>query len=294
MNNSMQRQNLPCVTLVFSSHFLLKSFFTNGDSTMVNVANVIEGYKSDEFASAKTTPHAQWVNKSKANYGLLIDRSNIEASGFNHTLAIKAGGWRRTQQEFSGSPGLVDCLVCPEPILIVLRRGASKVYDKDSGAYLGIYKRQEHARLNVNRVTKFLIFLAVRSENGYSLLHQEPMQLSMKGVQRAAFIEPEGPLDVLDKAVEQFYSGAPKFAFALHLSTYADTRGQGSNSSLVTCLRKPELIGAQADLDTFFVGEANLKLLHAAYASSQAWQVADGGTPVASNSPEVDSKADYL
>jgi Family of unknown function (DUF5895) len=264
----------------------------------MSVSDILSAYSSDEFKTPTPRPHCQWNNKSKTNYGLLIDRQNVEAAQFSHTVALK-NGWRKITQEFSGSPQPVDCLVTANPVLIVVRRGLTKVYDRASGEYLGIYNRKEHSSLNISKISRFLVFLAVHSNAGYQLLHPQPMQLSMKGVQRGAFLEPGGHLDTLDKAVDQHYSGAPKFAFAIHVQTSPELRGQAGNSSLVTCLAKPQAIASQGDLDALFVGEENLKLLNAAYEASRDWQTteshgADSGAQGSAERPDSDPEADYL
>jgi hypothetical protein len=240
------------------------------------IKEILSAYASDEFQSPAPRPHCQWNNRSKVNYGLLIDRPNVEAASFNHGSALK-NGWRKISQEFSGSPQPVDCLLTPNPVLIVVRRGVTKLYDRASREYLGIYNRKEHASLNATKVSRFLVFLVVRTEQGYQLLHPNPVQLSIKGVQRGALLEPGGHIDTLDKAVEQYYPGAPKFAFAIHIQTSPDMRGQGGNSALVTCLAKPHAIDSQDALDGYFIGEENLKHVMSAYDSSKDWQAMDAG-----------------
>ncbi|MBC7881242.1 MAG: hypothetical protein H7Y37_07900 [Anaerolineae bacterium] len=264
----------------------------------MSISDILSAYTSDEFKTPAPRPHCQWNNKSKSNYGLLIDRPNVEAAQFNHTNALK-NGWRKIAQEFSGSPQPVDCLITANPVLIVVRRGMTKIYERATGEYLGIYNRKEHSGLNINKVSRFLVFLAVQSNTGYQLLHPQPMQLSMKGVQRGAFLEPGGHLDTLDKAVEQYYPGAPKFAFAIHIQTAPELRGQAGNSSLVTCLAKPQVIATQADLDTFFIGEENMRVVMEAYETSKDWQAteghgADSGTRGSVESPDSDPEADDL
>jgi hypothetical protein len=246
----------------------------------MSIKDVLGTFSSDEFSAPKPIPHGQWNNVSKSNYGLLIDRKNLEASRFNHVLAIK-NGWRKISQEFGGSPTPVDCLVTPNPIIIVLRRGNTKLYDRTSGDFLGNYNRREHAGLvNINKISRFLVFLAVHGTEGYQFLHPDPLQLPFKGVQRGAFLEPGGHLDTLDKAANQFYSGAPKFAFAIHITTTSQQRGKAGSTSQVTCLTKPDPITTQENLDKFFVGEQNLQLLMSAYEQTKNWQVLDSGSVV--------------
>jgi hypothetical protein len=238
------------------------------------VGQALSPYLSDEFRKSERRPHCQFNNKSKVNYGLLIDRPNIEAARFRHALAL-ANGWRKISQEFSGSDGPVDCLVAASPVIIVVRRGVTRSYDRATGDLLGLYNRKEHGRLNVIKVSRFLVYLAAQTKDGYTLLHPQPMQLSMKGVQRGAFLEPGGHLDLLDRTVDQFYPGAPKFAFAIHLETAPDMRGTGGSASLVTVLKKPEPISSQEALDDRFIGEENLKVIMQAYQESKEWQAAE-------------------
>jgi hypothetical protein len=255
----------------------------------MSIADILNAYSSDEFRPLTARPHCQFNNKSKVNYGLLIDRPNIEASHFRHALAL-ANGWRKISQEFSGSSQPVDCLVTPSPVLIVVRRGISRSYDRASGDLLGVYTRKKHSNASVSKVTRFLVYLAVHIQNGYTLLHPQPMQLSMKGVQRGAFLEPGGHLELLDRAVEQFYPGAPKFAFAIRLETAPDMRGTGGNASLVTVLKKPEPITSQAILDEHFIGEENLKVIMQAYQQTREWQEQDRAAvaQASSDTPELD------
>jgi hypothetical protein len=267
------------------TNVLTPSTKLNGDSSM-SVSAVLSAYTSDEFKTQASRPHCQWNNKSKTNYGLLIDRLNVEAAQLNHAIALK-NGWRKIAQEFSGSPQPVDCLITANPVLVVVRRGLTKVYDRASGEYLGIYNRKEHSSLNISKVSRFLVFLAVHNKQGYQLLHPQPMQLSMKGVQRGAFLEPGGHMDVLDKAADQFYPGAPKFAFAIHVQTTPELRGQSGNSSLVTCLAKPQAIGTQDILDGYFIGEDNLPIVMAAYEASKNWQATDA-TALPSTQAEIE------
>ncbi|MBC8121429.1 MAG: hypothetical protein H7Y22_06270 [Gemmatimonadaceae bacterium] len=242
-----------------------------------DVGRVLSNYASGEFTAKASRPHCQFNNRSKANHGLLIDRPNIEASRFRHTIAA-THGWRKITQEFSGSDQPVACLLCPDPILIVLRRGVTRVYDRTTGDSLGIYEARSHSQLDAKKVTRFLVYLTVRGGEGdYTLLHPEPLQLSMKGVQRGAFLEPGGHLDTLDRAIAQHYNGAPPFAFAVPLHTSAEVRGNGGNSSLVTVLAKPEPISNRDTLDALFVGEENLQLLTDAYELSRPWQQSDRG-----------------
>jgi len=254
----------------------------------MSVSAVLSAYTSDEFRTQTARPHCQFNNKSKVNYGLLIDRPNIEAARFRHALAL-ANGWRKISQEFSGSTQPVDCLVTANPVLIVVRRGVSRSYDRTTGDLLGLYNRKEHGSLNVSKVTRFLVYLAAHTKDGYTLLHPQPMQLSMKGVQRGAFLEPGGHLELLDRAVEQFYPGAPKFAFAIHLETAPDMRGTGGNASLVTVLKKPEPMTSQAALDERFIGEENLKVVMQAYQETREWQMGERTVLAGASRVEVET-----
>lgn len=242
-----------------------------------DVGRVLGQYTSEDFAPKAARPHCQFLNRSKINHGLLIDRPNLDASRFNYTLA-RNHGWRSITQEFSGATLPVDCLLCAEPLLVILRRGVTHLYDRSTGDPLGIYDARTHAQIDAKKVTRFLIYLAARQdEHNYTLLHPDPLQLAMKGVQRGAFLEPGGYLDTLDKAIALHYNGAPPFAFVIPLHTASELRGTGSNASVVTVLTKPDALPDRNALDRLFVGEANLHTLADAYELSRSWQLSDRG-----------------
>ncbi len=239
---------------------------TTTTANTVNIDDELMGFASDEFdVKGSGYPWAQWSN-DKNNRGILVTRDNIEAVELDTALAMKSG-WKKVTVDFDGKD--YDCLQSNAPTLSIVRRGGLKIYERESGNYVGHYSQAGYDKTLHVLKTRYLIYLLAKVDAGYQLLHPKPLQLTLKGVPGAQFTAKGSPVDVVDQAVARHYGrNVPRFAFAVHLDTEMLKKGEGSASNWVCCIKKGESLESKEALSAFYVGRNTLEALNETYKSS--------------------------
>lgn len=217
----------------------------------------LKGYESDDYVTAAGSFNwCQW-NNDQDDRGLMLTEINYEAVSFDIALAVDHN-WTIIEKDFNDSTGQsTTCIVNPEPILTVVRRGKLRMYQKpdDGGKHIDVYNPMKYDSVKHVLKTRYLVFLLAASSGGYTLLHDVPLQLSLKGVPGAQFGTRGGPLDILDQAVSRFYGKkVPKFAFAINLLTKSEKMGE-KQKSWVCSIIKPAMIRDKQELNSYYVGK---------------------------------------
>lgn len=115
-------------------------------------------------------------------YGLAVKIDQAKASGFTPDA-----NWQPIDYEFS-TGAIESLLITTTPRLLVVRRGPVCVKNRATGEILGTlmdrYEEFKADRLKFKTFTRYLVFLVGQDK---SLLHQNPLRLTLSGAAAASF-----------------------------------------------------------------------------------------------------------
>lgn len=228
------------------------------------VDDILSKYQSEDFTTgAAVRPHCQWHNHQTYG-GLLLKEQFAEAVDFDTALAEEFGGYQWMEKTFGESPEedesqeAVQCLVTPSPTLIIVRRGQLKMYRRGDEELVGSFERSKYSATRHVLKTRYLVFLLIKKDKSYVLLHQEPLILTLKGSIGAQFGKKDSWLEMHEKSVAQHFTKSPPFAFALHLGTESEqVTDQATGEIYWMTNLKSTTAGAysKSELESRFIGE---------------------------------------
>jgi hypothetical protein len=209
-------------------------------------------FEDEKFQAppSEVLPWCQMINPRAGidgltSYGLAIKLDNAEAIRFTPD-----DNWQEIEHEF-GTGDVESLYITTTPRLVIVRRGAVCIKDRETGATIG--KLMDHYdafmadRLKFKTFTRHLIFLVGRDKK---FLHQSPLRLSLSGVAGASFGNSyrnikagqaaSGFTVELEKAYAEFRQQpfSPKGPLFHSHGIFCpliqvETRGSGSNTALV-------------------------------------------------------------
>jgi hypothetical protein len=131
-------------------------------------------FDSPEFeGSDESLPYIQLLNQrdvSKAGFFITIE--NAEAVQFQ-----PSDEWKKHTTTFQNGD-TAEGYRCLSARLLVLRRSALLMFDRDSGDYLGLYQKDGYDRNVMVLKTRYLVFLL---DEAHQPLHEQPLLLTAKG-----------------------------------------------------------------------------------------------------------------
>jgi Family of unknown function (DUF5895) len=154
--------------------------YKNGKGTVASVALLEKPVqKVDEFdspvfeGSDESLPYLQMLNhQDPGKAGFFITTENAEAVKFRpgaawetHTTTFQSGETATGYRSLSLR-------------MVVLRRSALMMFDRDSGDYIDLYRKTAYDRATMVLKTRYLVYLVDESNQ---LLHEQPLLFTTKG-----------------------------------------------------------------------------------------------------------------
>lgn len=209
-------------------------------------------FEDEKFKAppSEVLPWCQMINprsgvEGLTSYGLAIKLENAEAIDFTPD-----DNWQQIDHEF-GTGDIESLYITTTPRLVIVRRGAVCIKDRETGATIGKLRDHYDAfmanRLKFKTFTRHLIFLVGQDKK---FLHQTPLRLSISGAAGASFGNsyrsvrqgqaPSGFTVELERAYAEFRkqpftAKSPLFhAHGIFCPLIqAENRGSGPNTALV-------------------------------------------------------------
>jgi hypothetical protein len=160
----------------------------NGKGLVTSVALLekpiqpVDEFDSPAFeGSGDSLPYLQMLNQQDPNKaGFFITIENAEAVQFQ-----PSDEWKKHTATFQNGD-TADGYRCLNARLLVLRRSALLMFDRDSGDYLGPYQKDGYDRNTIVLKTRYLVYLV---DAANQLLHDQPLLFTTKGAMCGDFGE---------------------------------------------------------------------------------------------------------
>jgi len=227
---------------------------------MINTDLENEFLSSEFDVDGMSFPFAQVINeKKKSECGFFISLENLIAAEWKELESIEV----HTTTWSTGNE--TDGILIQKPRLIVLHQTPLLMFERQTGLLIGTYNARTYLSQKSALIlkTKYLVYF-VDSSN--SLLHELPLQLTMKGSAGASFGEHlRGFRAELERAFAQTYKqplkrkGEKFHALgAFQITTEPQLKGEGQQSNWVCTTVAHERPTAENWLN-YFVGFTSLK-----------------------------------
>jgi hypothetical protein len=147
-------------------------------------ATLLEQIRGMEEGRVDYIPFAQVINGNSGDptdSGIFILKAEADKVGFEPDAR-----WTEYEHSFAGSKEKSLGYMSQNPRILIVRSGGLAMFWRENGKFDGYYKHELYNKNNHSLKTRYLIYFI--GEDG-SLLHEEPMQFTPKGVFGATFGE---------------------------------------------------------------------------------------------------------